>query len=205
MTPAKQPIGGEAAQVGKRARTRKRIYEAAMLLFQERGYRETTIAEICEAAGIARATFFLHFPLKSALVLEWSRMMAAEWSEHHLMLPQLTPSGTLKQLLEFIATRGVPPMIALPLLDEFQRDFGEDHPEFTAPGTVLGEAVRLIVAAQRKRELTREIPARELSMHFHRTISAYTLIAKGSIDERVTRAWRLFAHGAGEPSRPREA
>jgi AcrR family transcriptional regulator len=198
MTAKRQPGGGSAEPTGKRARTRRRIYDAAMHLFEKHGYRETTVADICAAADVARATFFLHFPLKSALLLELSRTMAAEWTDHRLRLPKLTPSGTLRQLLEFIVTREVPPEVASPLLDEFRQDLGEDHPLLTAPGTMLGEVVRLVAAAQRKRELTRDIPARELGMHFHRITSAYVLVAKGSIDQRVARAWRLFAHGAAD-------
>jgi len=173
-----------------------RIFNAAMDLFQEHGYRETTIADICAAAGIARATFFLHFPLKSALVLDWSRTIAAEWTEHRLRLPKMTPIEMLEQWMEFIFTREVPPAVALPMLDEFQQDFGESDPEFTAPGTMLGEAVRLIAAAQRSRELTQEIPAHELGWHFHRTMSAYALNDQGSKEHRAAMAWRLFAHGA---------
>jgi AcrR family transcriptional regulator len=184
---------------GKRARTRRRIFNAAMRLFEERGYRQTTVADICAATDIARATFFLHFPLKSALILELSRAMAAEWAAHRLRLPEATPSETLRQLLEFIMSRDVSRDVATSLLDEFRQDFGEDHSLVTAPGTMLGEVVRLVAAAQRKRELTRDIPARELGLHFHRVTSAYVLAAKGSRRQRAARAWRLFALGAANP------
>ncbi|MGE0385986.1 MAG: TetR/AcrR family transcriptional regulator, partial [Gammaproteobacteria bacterium] len=73
-----------------------------MHLFQKHGYSETTVADICAAADIARATFFLHFPTKSALLLDWSRTMAAEWTDRRLRSPKMTPSETLRQLLEFI-------------------------------------------------------------------------------------------------------
>jgi AcrR family transcriptional regulator len=199
MTAKKRRDGASAAPTGKRARTRRRIFDAAMRLFEERGYRETTVADICAAADVARATFFLHFPLKSTLLLELSRAMADEWAEHRLGLPEGTPSETLRQLLEFIVSRQVRPAVASPLLDEFRQDLGEDHPMLTAPGTVLGEVVRLVAAAQRKGELTRDIPARELGLHFHRITSAYVLVAKGSREQRAARAWRLFIHGAASP------
>jgi hypothetical protein len=101
-------------------------------------------------------------------------------------------------LAAFIFTLEVPSEVASPLLDEFRQEFGEDHQLLTAPGSILAEVVRLIAAAQRKGELTRDIPARELGMHFHRTMSAYVLVAKGPIEQRVERAWRLFAHGAAD-------
>jgi AcrR family transcriptional regulator len=201
MTRKQQHDVGRALPAGKRARTRRRIFDAAMRLFEERGYRETTVADICTAADVARATFFLHFPLKSALVLELSRAMAAEWLEHRRGLQEASPSETLRQLLEFIIHREVSAEVASPLLDEFRQDLGEDHALLTARGTMLGEVVRLVAAAQRKRELTRDIPARELGLHFHRITSAYVLVARGSRKQRAARAWRLFAHGAANPGR----
>lgn len=48
----------------KRLATRAAIVDAATTLFLERGVRATTIADIAEAAGLARRTFFLHFASK---------------------------------------------------------------------------------------------------------------------------------------------
>lgn len=53
---------------GKKERTRQEIYRAAMKLFAESDYDKVTIEEICAEAGIAKATFFLHFAGKSALI-----------------------------------------------------------------------------------------------------------------------------------------
>jgi len=47
---------------------RGRILEAARELFAERGPEEVTMAEVAEAAGVARATVFNHFGTKHALV-----------------------------------------------------------------------------------------------------------------------------------------
>src|SRR5258708_4690615 len=52
----------------KKGRTRADIYNAAMNLFVRRGFDSVTIEDICDAADVARASFFLHFPDKEALV-----------------------------------------------------------------------------------------------------------------------------------------
>ncbi len=74
-----------SAAVGKRAqrkaRTRRDIYEAAMRLFSARGFDDVTIEEICEAAGCAKATFFLHFASKAALVGEFNTRLVERLSE----------------------------------------------------------------------------------------------------------------------------
>ena len=52
-----------------------------MALFADRGFEQVTIEQICEAADVARATFFLHFPSKSALLIEFNRELAEELAE----------------------------------------------------------------------------------------------------------------------------
>ena len=49
-------------------RTRDAIVAAAYELFASKGYAETTIDEIAEAADIAPRTFFRYFPAKEALL-----------------------------------------------------------------------------------------------------------------------------------------
>ena len=43
---------------------RGRLVAAALDLFNERGYDQTTVAEIAERAGLTKSTFFRHFPDK---------------------------------------------------------------------------------------------------------------------------------------------
>lgn len=43
---------------------RARLVAAALDLFNERGYDETTVAEIAARAGLTKSTFFRHFPDK---------------------------------------------------------------------------------------------------------------------------------------------
>lgn len=47
-----------------RAEMRERIFRAALRLFAERGYLETTVEDITEAADVGKGTFFNYFPTK---------------------------------------------------------------------------------------------------------------------------------------------
>ena len=44
--------------------TRERLFRAAMKLFAERGFFETTVEDITEAADVGKGTFFNYFPTK---------------------------------------------------------------------------------------------------------------------------------------------
>jgi AcrR family transcriptional regulator len=48
---------------------RERLVIAAVDLFSEQGYDETTVAQIADRAGVTRSTFFRHFPDKRELLV----------------------------------------------------------------------------------------------------------------------------------------
>jgi AcrR family transcriptional regulator len=50
-------------------RTRARILDAALDLFERQGYDATTVNQIAEAAGITPMTFFRHFATKDAVLV----------------------------------------------------------------------------------------------------------------------------------------
>jgi len=52
----------------KRQRTRQALISAAMRLFDEKGYEQTTVAEIAAAAEVSTKTFFNHFTSKDEVL-----------------------------------------------------------------------------------------------------------------------------------------
>lgn len=58
--------------------TRARIADAAVGLFLERGFVETTMDDVAEHAGVSRRTVYRHFPTKDELVYEQPQM----WLQH---------------------------------------------------------------------------------------------------------------------------
>ncbi|MDP9303986.1 MAG: MEDS domain-containing protein [Actinomycetota bacterium] len=58
---------------------RQRILDAASELFYQNGIRATGVASIISQAGVAKATFFHHFPAKNDLVIAWLQQPASRW------------------------------------------------------------------------------------------------------------------------------
>jgi AcrR family transcriptional regulator len=84
----------------KKRETRDALARAALELFVERGYDETTLAEIAEAAGVSTRTIFAYFPGKEDILFSTIEAM------RDALAQALTerPAGTdaLTALREFI-------------------------------------------------------------------------------------------------------
>lgn len=91
------------AQLSRRERkkrdTRRRILDAALELMTDKPYDQVRIEDICTAADVANATFFLHFPNKSALALAYNDDVAAK-VEEKLAGDGLDAADRLKTLLK---------------------------------------------------------------------------------------------------------
>ena len=65
----------EGLRERKRRETRRRLAETGLRLFLERGYEETTLDAIAEAAGVSRRTVFHYFDQKEDILLAWQSGM----------------------------------------------------------------------------------------------------------------------------------
>ncbi|MEO3795572.1 TetR family transcriptional regulator [Nonomuraea sp. B10E15] len=53
----------------KKLQTRQSLTDAAMRLFEQKGFDRTMVIEIAEAADVSERTFYLHFPTKEDVVI----------------------------------------------------------------------------------------------------------------------------------------
>jgi AcrR family transcriptional regulator len=89
-----------------------RLIKAAITLFDEQGYEETTVAQIAEAAGLTKRTFFRYFSDKREVLFNGSEALELRW-------------------LEAVAAAPVdasPLAVVLAGLDPVAEMFGERHP-----------------------------------------------------------------------------
>src|SRR6202007_257082 len=60
------------------AETRERLFRAALDLFARKGFTETTVEDITEAADVGKGTFFNYFPSKDHILLAFGEMQLAK-------------------------------------------------------------------------------------------------------------------------------
>ncbi len=66
---------------------RGRMFQAALELFAERGFEQTTTADIAKSAGVTERTFFRHFPDKREVLFEGAPALARTAYEAILAAP----------------------------------------------------------------------------------------------------------------------
>lgn len=54
----------------KAADTKKKIFETAVALIKQKGYENVTVSEICQIAGLAKGSFYVHYKSKEDIVRE---------------------------------------------------------------------------------------------------------------------------------------
>lgn len=78
VTPAKAASVTHIAAPDRRQRrsaeTRERLFRAALSLFARKGFAETTVEDITNAADVGKGTFFNYFPSKEHLLTAFSDM-----------------------------------------------------------------------------------------------------------------------------------
>lgn len=162
----------------KKARTRRAIFRAAMALFGEHGFEAVTVDRICEAADVAKGTFFLHFPTKSALLVEFGREVATGLAER-LREPRRSALAEYRTMVEYLGDRW---LAQADVMSAMLREFlaaPETVARADSAGRDLGSVVEDIVArGQRRGEFRRNVSPRLASTMF---LTAAAAILSGSV------------------------
>lgn|SRR5580704_9123471 len=110
---------------------RRRLQQAALELFGERGYEATTTAEIAARAGVTERTFFRHFRDKREALFDGEEAFRAALREAVMAAPDdLNPMAALQ-----FAFRSVEPMLVA------NRPFSEPRQTVIAQNPALQERV----------------------------------------------------------------
>src|SRR5215475_12177303 len=80
--------------------TRRRIYEAALELFREKGFEPATMRDVAAKAGVALGAAYYYFSSKEAIVLAFYQEM--QESSHESILEALAGRKKLKDRIRFV-------------------------------------------------------------------------------------------------------
>ncbi len=98
-----QQMAGKREQ-GKSER-KERLYEAALALFRQQGYEQTTVDQITRQAGLAKGTFFNYFPTKDAVLRYMGSREVGRLGAATLNINGTSSSiGKLKRVMAALAT-----------------------------------------------------------------------------------------------------
>ena len=88
----------------KKVETKKRIENAALTLFREKGFDRTTVQEITTAARVAKGTFFNYFPTKESIMHSLAKERLSSVMRYIRKYPrnQLQLSNRIHSYLYFI-------------------------------------------------------------------------------------------------------
>lgn len=78
MTVAESSTQGESGWDRRRSRVGAHIEKVALELFAARGYGETTVADVADAAGVSARTVARYFPMKEDMLLAFPRRMGED-------------------------------------------------------------------------------------------------------------------------------
>ncbi len=135
-----------AATAAQRSDTRGRLLDEAMRLFAEHGFRETTVGDVEEAAGLVprSGALYKHFESKHALLEAGVERKIAEMEQKRLGLVSLLPLGDVRAELQLI---GRAMLQGMDLERDLIRILEQDGEEIPALRTEIAE--RLFQAGAR--------------------------------------------------------
>src|SRR6185312_1809495 len=106
-----------------RAVLKRRVYDAAIALFREKGFEATTVEEIAREARVAKGTMFNFFPTKAAVLLHYYEAIDAEFGT---AMTALEPSDPKAALARFYGEAEALFRREGPLIDAVFREIARD-------------------------------------------------------------------------------
>jgi len=138
----------------QRLETRDRLFEAALTEFRRVGVAAAEIERIVRAAGVARGTFYLHFPTKDHVLMDLLRRKQAVLARR--LAKEAPPRRFLRRLVDLMAEDAIGAERALwhELFAVVARHAGEMR---TEASTLVEALTRQLAAAQARGEVRRDV------------------------------------------------
>ncbi len=186
----------------RRADIRERLFQSALHLFAQKGFAETTVEDITEAADVGKGTFFNYFPSKDHILLAFSDMQLAklEQSINGLAASQQPLREFMRSLVLRMTEEPLrnPGMIRALLLG-----YLSSNPVREAMINKQNRAhalhKQMVEIGQERGEIRKDLPAAEIAHVFRQTILGTLLIwsvtGDASLRDRIDSALQMIWTG----------
>jgi AcrR family transcriptional regulator len=149
----------------RRLETRDRVFEAALGEFRRVGVTAAQIEDIVKAAGVARGTFYLHFPTKDHVLMELMRRKQSALAERLHASRAHSPRTFLRRAVELMQEDAVAEDATL--WHELFAVIGRHAQEMRSQASALVEALMtFFAAAQERGDVRRDVTAFDLTAVF---------------------------------------
>jgi AcrR family transcriptional regulator len=190
------------------AETRERLFRAALELFAKKGFNETTVEDITEAADVGKGTFFNYFPSKDHILLAFGEMQLAKLE---LAIEEARRTG--EPMPSFLRSLGVRmtqeparnPSIIRALLLAYISTTAVREGTIDLQKRVHALHTQIIQLGQERGEIRNDLPATEIAHVFRQTIFGtllvWSLYGDATLHSRIEAAFNVLWTGLA----PRQA
>jgi AcrR family transcriptional regulator len=178
-----EEVAGHSSRERQRLETRRRIFEAAMAEFARNGFAPAQIEDIVRAAGVARGTFYIHFPTKDHVLLEYVERLQRRAAEPLALLTQVSARLFFRDAIDIVldVVGGEDPIIlreALSVISRHVDELGNVAPLYTG-------LTAFFEAAQGRGEIRLDILPSELSAAFLPGLFGLLLLRLGAPESEL--------------------
>jgi AcrR family transcriptional regulator len=167
--------------------TRERLFRASLDLFAKKGFPETTVEDITNAADVGKGTFFNYFPSKDHILLAFGEMQLAR-----LQSAVQEARHTRQPIPQFLSS-----------LAERMTQEPAKHPDIKAmldlQDRVLAVHTEMIQMGQDRGEIRKDLPAAEIALVFRQTVFGtlliWSLYGDSSLKSRMDSAFEVVWSG----------
>src|SRR5205085_4970940 len=161
------------------AAIRERLFRASLELFAQKGFAETTVEDITEAADVGKGTFFNYFPSKDHILIAFGEMQfgkleaaVEEARRTNAPIPQFLRALGVRMTQE--PTRN--PEIIRALLQAYLSTTPVRQAMVDLQKRVLAVHTELIRIGQEQGAIRKDVPAEQMAYVFRQTIFGTLLI-----------------------------
>jgi AcrR family transcriptional regulator len=205
-SPTLNDVPRHSAPSGRRQRRsteiRERLFRAALQLFAQKGFAETTVEDITEAADVGKGTFFNYFPSKDHILLAFGEMQLAKL-EAAIELARRT-NEPMPEFLRGLGTRMTQepvrnPAIIRALLQAYLSTTPVRAAMMDLQKRVHSLHSQMILLGQERGEIRGDLPAEEIAYVFRQTIFGtlliWSLYGDATLHSRIESAFHVLWTG----------